>query len=120
LKVFLEVCQENQLRMKLSKCEFLKKNLEYLGFEIGERTWAPSKTKVQTILNAKIQNLKDLRSFLGAANFYRRHIHNFTFSSAPLTEKLKKDVPWSWGPLEQKAFEDLRAKLASPNRLGVP
>ena len=67
-----------------------------------------------------MQNVRDLRSFLGAANFYRRHIRNFTFSSAPLTEKLEKDVPWSWGPVEQSAFEELRQKLTSPNKLDVP
>jgi len=83
LEVFFQVCKETQLRIKLSKCDFLAKELDYLGFHIGAQNWSPSSSKVQAILKAKIQNWKDLRSFLGAANFYRRHIHNFTFSSAP-------------------------------------
>ena len=90
LETLFKVCQENQIRIKLSKCDFLKSELEYLGFHIAQGIFSPSQSKIQGILKFKIQNLKDLRSFLGAANFYRRHIKNFTFSSAPLTEKLKK------------------------------
>ena len=95
LETLFKVCQENQSRINLSKCDFLKSELEYLGFHIAQGTLSPSKSKIQAILKFKIQNLKDLRSFLGAANFYRRRIKNFTFCSAPLTDKLKKTVPWS-------------------------
>ena len=120
LQILFQVCQDHKIRIKLSKCDILKQSLDYLGYHIEENMWSPSQSKVQSILKAKVQNLRDLHSFLGAANFYRRHIRNFTFSSAPLTEKLKKDVPWSWGPVEKSAFEELRQKLASPNKLGVP
>ena len=37
------------------------------------------------------KGLRDVRSFIGAYNFYRRHIHNFTYSSVPLTDLIKKD-----------------------------
>jgi len=120
LEVFFQVCKETQLQIKLSTCDFLTKELDYLVFHIGAQDWSPSPSKVQAILTAKIQNSKDPRSFLGAANFYHHHIHNFTFSSAPLTEKLKNDVRWSWGLLEQNGFEEVRFKLSSPNKLGVP
>ena len=120
LQILFQVCQDHKIRINLSQCDILKQSLDYLGYHIEENMWSPSQSKVQSILKAKGQNLRDLRSFLGAAYFYRRHIRNFTFSSAPLTEKLKKDVPWSWGPVEQSAFEELRQKLASPNKLGVP
>ena len=42
------------------------------------------------------KGLQDVRSFIGACNFYRRHIHNFTYSSAPLTDLIKKTNPWRW------------------------
>ena len=44
----------------------------------------------------KKKGLHDVRSFVGACNFYRRHIHNFTYSSAPLTDLIKKTTPWRW------------------------
>ena len=120
LETSFQVCQQNQIRIKLSKCDFLKQELDYLGFHISQGIWSPSESKVQAILKFKIQNLKNLRPFLGAANFYRRHIKNFTYFTAPLTEKLKKNVPWTWGEKEQAASNELREKLASPNKIGVP
>ena len=53
-------------------------------------------------------------------NFYRRHFKNFTFSSAPLTELLKKNVKWRWTDVEQKCFEELKGKIASLETLGTP
>ena len=73
VEVFLETAIEQENRVKLSKCGFLKTDLEYLGFKISWNTWPPSEKKVSAILKANIRNLADLRSFLGAANFYRRH-----------------------------------------------
>ena len=64
--------------------------------------------------------LHDVRIFVGACNFYRRHIHNFTYSSAPLTNLFKKTTPWWWTAREQECFQELKKKIASSNCLGVP
>ena len=42
---------------------------------------------------------------MGACNFYRRHIHNFTYSSAPLTDLIKKPTPWRWTAREEECFK---------------
>ena len=39
---------------------------------------------------------------MGACNFYRRQIHNFTYSSAPLTDLIKKTTPWRWTAREEE------------------
>ena len=54
------------------------------------------------------------------SNFYRRHIHNFTYSSAPLTDLIKKTTPWRWTTREEECFQELKKKVASSNCLGVP
>ena len=79
LDVWFDTCRQNNLRIKLAKCEFLKETLDYLGFEVGYKTWKPSQRKIDALQRSKITNLQ---SFLGACNFYRRHVKNFTFSSA--------------------------------------
>ena len=76
----------------MSKCDFMSETIEYLGFELGWGTWKPTSKKVNALLKSEIRNLKDLRSFLGALNFYRRHIPNFTYSSASLTDFTKKNA----------------------------
>ena len=91
---FVKVCQALNLRVKLSKCEFGKETMDYLGFQIGYGWWRPAQEKVESLSKFKIKNLKQLRSFLGALNFYRRHIKNFTESSGRLTDLTKKDAKW--------------------------
>ena len=66
------------------------------------------------------KGLHDVRSFIWACNFYRRHIKNFTYSSAILTYLIEKSTTWRWGPQEQQAFDELNDKLANPQCFGVP
>ena len=122
---FFIVCQENHLRIKLEKCEFMKEEMEYLGFDVGYGWWKPAASKMQPLQDMQIRDdpkkgLHDVRSFVGACNFYRRHIHNFTYSSAPLTDLIKKTTPWRWTSREEECFQELKKKIASSNCLGVP
>jgi len=94
--------------------------MEYLGFVVGNHWWKPSEKKVESILSAKVNNLASLRSFLGAANFLRRHVKNFTFSSAILTNLLKHTQRWEWTPEHEQAFQELKGKIAVAKGLGVP
>ena len=125
LREFFTVCQENHLRIKLEKCEFMKEEMEYLGFDVGYGWWKPAASKMQPLQDMQIRDdpkkgLHDVRSFVGACNFYRRHIHNFTYSSAPLTDLIKKTTPWRWTSREEECFQELKKKIASSNCLGMP
>ena len=82
------------------RCEFMKEEMEYLGFDVGYGWWKPAASKMQALQGVQIRDdpekgLYDVRSFVGACNFYRRHIHNFTYSSAPLTGAT---APGPWHP----------------------
>ena len=81
---FFAVCQENHTRLKLEKFEFMQETMQYLRFDIGYQWWTPAASKAKPLMDAKVQRedpkegLHDVRSFIGACNFYRRHIKNFT------------------------------------------
>ena len=64
--------------------------------------------------------LHDVHSFIGACNFYRRHITNFTYTSAILTDLINESTTWRWGPQEQQAFDELKDKEANAKCLGLP
>ena len=64
--------------------------------------------------------LHDVPIFIRACDFYRRHIHNFTYSSAPLTDLIKKTNPWQCTDKEEACFQELKKKISSTNCLGVP
>ena len=77
-------------------------------------------------MDAKVQHedpkkgLHDVRSFIGACNFYRRHIKHFTYTSGILTDLIKKSTTWRWGPQGQQALNELKDKVANAKCLGVP
>ena len=120
LEELFKVVQKHKLRIKLSKCDLIKEDIEYLGFSISWGTWRPSESKVQALQGFKVRSLKDLRQFLGACNFFRRHMKNFTFSSAPLTDLLKKNARFSWSDTHEALVEEIKKKLVSSTPLGVP
>ena len=66
------------------------------------------------------KGLHDVRSFIRACNFYRRHIKNFTYTSAILTHLIRKSTTWRLGPQEQQAFDKLKGTVASAKGLRVP
>ena len=120
------VCQENHTQLKLEKFEFMQETMQYLGFDVGYGWWTPAASKAKPLMDAKVRHqdpkkgLHDVRSFIGACDVYRRHIKNFTYTSAILTDLIKKCTTWCWGPQEHQAFDELKDKVANAKCLGVP
>ena len=113
LQEFFTVCQENHLRIKLEKCEFMREEMEYLGFDVGYGWWKPAASKMQPLQDMQIRDdpkkgRRQVRSFIGGCNFYRRHIHKFTYSSAPLTDLIKNTNPWQCTNKEEACFQELK------------
>ena len=74
LQEFFTVCQENHLRIKLEKCEFMREEMEYLGFDVRYGWWKPAASKMQPLQDMQIRDdpkkgLHDVRSFLAPAIF---------------------------------------------------
>jgi hypothetical protein len=66
------------------------------------------------------QTVKEVRSFLGLAGYYRRFIENFSKVAKPLTSLLEKGVDFSWTDERQKAFEELKKRLTTALVLTLP
>ena len=112
VKQILAKLQEAKLYAKLSKCQFSVKKTEFLGYiiEPGEITTDPR--KVQAIVEWDTpRNIKDVQSFLGFANFYRRFMKEYSRIVEPLTSLTHKDKKFIWNPEAQKAFEELKQRF---------
>ena len=60
---------------------------------------SPTKMKIQVEQEWDTpQDVKDVRAFLGFANYYQRYVHQFAEVAHPLMELAKKGVEWQWGP----------------------
>ena len=64
--------------------------------------------------------VKDVRSFLGFGNFYRKFIPGFLTLTAPLNALLKKDTIFQWTEETQRSFDALKQKLTSSPVLMMP
>ena len=65
--------------------------------------------KVEAVKNWPApSNLRELRGFLGFANFYRRFIEGFAKKARPLNDLTRKDIRWNWGTGQQEAFQSLK------------
>src|SRR3979490_3639280 len=63
---------------------------------------------------------KEVQSFLGFANFYRRFIKDFSSHARPLFDLTKKEVQWKWGEDEEGALQKLKDQITSAPVLTFP
>jgi len=111
VKQILEALTKAGLQVKPHQCEFHTNNVEYLGFIITTVTEGlrMDPAKITTIIEWPIpKKLRDVRSFFGFGNFYRRFIPDYSHLARPLTQLTKKSTPFVWSDLCQAAFERLK------------
>ena len=120
LRSVLQILRQNKLYLKPEKCEFERTQIEYLGLIISEGQVQMDPIKVRGVLEWPIPTCKrELQSFLGFVNFYRKFIHGFGDIARPLN-RLTGKVDWQWGNEEQHAFEDLKSQLTTAPVLAIP
>ena len=92
----LQILCNNDLYLKPKKCEFYKEKLNYLGFTISKDHIAIEDSKVDAIQDWPIPcTVRNIHSFLGLRNFYKRFINKFSFIVRPLHDLTKKDEKWN-------------------------
>jgi len=101
--------QLHGLFAKPEKCEFHSDSVEYLGYRLSPEGLTMSPDKIQTISDwPEPRKVKDIQSFLGFANFYRRFIFNYSNIVVPLTRLTRKDAPWVFSEDCRRAFNALK------------
>jgi len=117
----LQRLRENDLFLKLEKCKFGVTEVEFLGMIISEGRIRMDSTKLSGIASwPEPKTVKQIRSFLGFANFYRKFIGNFAAIVVPLTELTKKDHVFKWTIECQSAFATLKRKFLEEPVLVMP
>ena len=119
LEMVFRKLQEHGLKIEAKKCQFFRPKVTYLGHVVSAEGVATDPAKTEAVTNwPKPKTLKDLRSFLGFASYYRRFVPHFAQVARPLHELVSnlyeggkngkqrnKSVEGSWNQDCQKAFE---------------
>lgn len=114
LEEVLAKLQDAGVRLKLSKCSFRVPEVSYLGYKIDASGLHPTEDKVKAITEAPApNNVKQLESFLGVFNFYRRFVPNASSVLEPLNRLRRSGVPWQWGKEQREAFVEAKQLLLS-------
>ncbi|XP_057335847.1 uncharacterized protein LOC130674515 isoform X2 [Microplitis mediator] len=109
------------LTLQADKCEFLKKEVIYLGHLISADGVKPDPDKIKAIKCFKTPgSTTQVREFLGLAGYYRRFIKDFAKISKCLSDLTSKNARFTWTPEHQVAFETLRDKLCTAPILQYP
>jgi Reverse transcriptase (RNA-dependent DNA polymerase) len=115
----LNIIQTHNLYLKPEKCDWIQKEVEYLGHIILYGQIRMDHAKTQAIDEWKIpRTKKELQSFLGFANYYRRFIEGYSDIVKPLTTLTGK-TPWNWKEEEQEAFNELKRRFHNGSILSV-
>jgi len=110
----LEVLVEHKLFLCLEKCEFHRKQIEYLGLVILENKVEIDPVKVAGVHDWPTpENWTDMQAFIGFVNFYRHFIQDFSTIARPLFDLTHSDKAWNWDTKEQDAFERLKAAVTT-------
>jgi hypothetical protein len=114
VKEVLRRLRKHGLYAKPEKCEFDRETVEYLGYILSPQGLTMAADKVQTIQDwPEPRKVKDIQSFLGFANFYRRFIYNFSDIVVPLTCLTRKNIPFLFGDKQRAAFNLLKEAFSS-------
>eukprot|EP01088_Endostelium_zonatum_P009160 TRINITY_DN2235_c0_g2_i1.p1 TRINITY_DN2235_c0_g2~~TRINITY_DN2235_c0_g2_i1.p1 ORF type:complete len:1400 (-),score=292.55 TRINITY_DN2235_c0_g2_i1:276-4475(-) len=120
IKAVLERLRKNNLIIKLSKCEFARSELLFLGHIINKAGISTDPRKTNIISKcAAPGNQSELRSFLGCTGYYRKFIHKYSDITVPLRESVNNKT-WTWGKEQEDAFNLLKKLLCESPVLRHP
>ena len=91
---FLQILENHDYFLKVSKCEFEKDSMEFLGFRVGQGTVKIDPSKIGGIADwpRQLHSVKEVRQILGVLGYQRAFIQDYAKLAKPLHNLLKKEV----------------------------
>jgi hypothetical protein len=120
LRMVLQVLREHQLYAKFSKCDFFKKEIQYLGHVISVEGVAVDPAKIKAIMDWPApRNVMEVRSFMGLAGYYRIFIKGFSKIGNPIMSLQRKGKRFVWSLECEDSFQQLKQLLTNAHVLRI-
>ena len=129
LQAVFERLQENNLKLKPSKCKLFRSKVSYLGHVVSQEGIHTDPSKIEAIKDWPVpKTTKDVRRFLGFSGYYCRFIKGFAAIARPLNDllvghvtnpkarkkKASKRMPFEWTEKHQSSFDTIIDRLSNP------
>ena len=113
--------REHKLVARLEKCRFNAASLQYLGHIVSAEGIRVNPAKVAAVRDwPRPRTPRQVRQFLGLANYFRKFLHGFSHMVGPLVALTREKHAFCWGNSEQAAFEWVKEALTSAPLLRMP
>jgi hypothetical protein len=104
LNEILNTIDQAGLTLKLKKCHFGQRQIELLGYSVGQHGISPQEDKVAAIRDMDAPcDVKGIQRFLGMTGYYRQTIPDYSRLAEPLIRLTKKGELFLWGPEQEEA-----------------
>ena len=121
LEIIFERLREADLKLKLQKCSFFKKHIQYLRHFLSEEGIQPLPEKLESISKMPTpKNAKQVKQFLGLVGYYRKFVPRFADISRILTKLTRKNEEFKWTTECEKCFKLLKEYLQEAPILRYP
>lgn len=123
LRRYFDEIRKAGLTLNLSKCQFARDKIKFVGHVIGSGNHGPDPEKLEVVkLLSRPITKKQVRQVLGLFSYFLCYVPNFADIGKPLTDLTKKTVPKivEWNDIHQVSFDLLKGKLCEPPILFTP
>ena len=115
----------NGLKISPRKCKLFKTSLVYMGHQVSIIDGIPHITPVKSRVDAIVRldppkSPKNCKQFCGMVNYLSMFLKDLQTKLIPIYHLTKKGVPFHWGELQQKAFEQIKKDLTEAPVLAMP
>ena len=105
----LSIMRKYKFYAEKKKCMFMQEKLLYLGHEVGPDGIRPDAQKLSVVPDwPEPRDVKEVRSFLGLANYFSKLIYGFAEIAKPMTNLAKASTHFEWTPECKKSFDRLK------------
>lgn len=113
-KSVIDRLTEAGFTLNKEKCEYNKQRVKFLGHVFTNKGYEADNDKIKAIETLKTPTcVKELQRLLGMVNYLGKFIKNLSEITDPLRRLLHKDIAWSWGFEQEKAFATIKKTLTT-------
>lgn len=122
IRDIFKILESKNLKIQVDKCNFMRKETEFLGHILTKDGMKPNPNKIKVIEKLELPKTeRQIKSFLGLTGYYRKFVKNYAKVAQPITKYLKKGARINLkDPTYIEAFEKLRTLISTHPILRYP